>query len=409
MKRRDFIGVLGGSTILGLTGQTWSLPEVLSNDCFDDFYFKCPFDGGIIHEHHGRPVLGTQKSDNGESLLKIEVSGIAPVDALVTVLAPDGKTIPTVRKGNEFYCELLLKNRISEIQAVCTVNNVKRTIVTRPVWAQNSFKRYKFQIDDNSFFLRDIQKHEYKDIFECFYLKGLKALHRQYGTRFVLNCFYTTPERDFNMTMMSDRYKSQWEDNADWLRLAFHAENEFPDEPYKNATPEKLAADFDLTAREIKRFAGRAYSPPGIIHWGTIRPEAYKTLWERGSRCLSGYFNRVGNKSWIVAFQLPDKVCEYMENHEGWMHFESGLTFSRLEIVCNSTPLEQIVPTLQRSIDNPATAEVLDFLTHEQYFWSSYKNYIPEHFARLDAAIRFAVERDYKPVWHNNGFFSIPE
>ena len=36
--------------------------------------------------------------------------------------------------------------------------------------------------------------------------------------------------------MFPDKYKSEFEDNAHWLRLAFHSENEFPAIPYLNAT-----------------------------------------------------------------------------------------------------------------------------------------------------------------------------
>ena len=72
-----------------------------------------------------------------------------------------------------------------------------------------------------------------------------------------------------------------------WL---FTRRTNSPDRPYENASPDKLARDFDLVASEIQRFAGRAYRQPGVIHWGTVKPEAYKTLYDRNVRVLSGYF-----------------------------------------------------------------------------------------------------------------------
>lgn len=411
MKRRHFMTVLGASAVASVAGIAGRSPlwaqktPVPSNS---SFYFNEPFDGGILHERHGDPVLGICRGSDGKDRLKIRVSGIAPEGSEVRITGPDGKTILSQRKGTEFFSEILLDDQFSEIRGTCQIAGKEETIRTRPVWAKKSFKRFKFQIDDNSFFLRDIYQKQYKDLFDCFYLAGLRDLHKKYGARFTLNCFWQTPEKDFDLSRFSTRYKSQWEENSDWLRLAFHAKQEFPNAPYENATPAELASDFDLVAGDLKRIAGKAYTPAAIVHFGTVRPEAYQVLWDRGSRCLSGYFNQISDGKWSVSFQLPDDVCQYMRDHEGWMHFETGLTFSRLEIVCNSVPLEKTIPILEESVKNPNTAEVLDFLTHEQYFWPYYKRYLPDHFQRLDAVLRFAVENGYKPVWHNDGFFSIP-
>ncbi len=428
MKRRTFIDLTAKSAALGILGLTSDLSAAPTGSS-KDFYFTQPFDGGIIHLGSGEPVLGQEKKR-----LKIRVAGIAPTDAQIKISGPDGQNKTAKRSGNRFETDLLLSDRFSEIRADLTLGSRKETIRTRPVWAQNSYKRFKFQIDDNSFWLRDLAQNNYKSIFNNFYLAGLRNLFKKYGAKFELNCFYTCPARlypfrpvmpssimppndtndrrrvpqsaDFDLSMMPDQYKSEFEDNADWLRLAFHAHAEFPDSPYKNASVEKFTGDFDRTAAEIRRFAGRAYTPPAIVHWGEIRPEIYRPLFDRGVRTLSGYFTKTSAGSWLVSFQLPDSVCQYMSGHEGYYHFESGLSFSKLHIVCNSVPLPKIVPTLQNFNDSPNTKTTIDFLTHEQYFWPFYRNYIPEHFARLDAAIGFAVEKGHKPVWHHDGFFS---
>ncbi|MDD3586909.1 MAG: hypothetical protein PHQ75_06965 [Thermoguttaceae bacterium] len=412
MNRRDFV-----NTIIGSTAVT-ALPSVLLADANSQFaankadalfHFDEPFDGAILHERHGQPVMGQTINSNGKPCLRIRVSGTAPVDLPVEIECPDGTTIPAVRQGDHFTASVELLKRFSTVKAKCKINGQETTIKTRPVWLQNSFKRYRFQIDDSSFFLRDIHQKNYTSIFECFWLNGLRKLHKNYGARFAVNCFYSTPEKDFDMSMMSDKYKSEWNDNADWLRLTFHAKNEFPNKPYENATPEELAADFDSVNEQIKRFAGHAFSPPGIVHWGTAKPQSYRVFRERGTRTLSGYFTKSSSGAWSVSWQLPESVCEYMSGHDGWFDYNSGLVFSKLELVCNTVPLKGILPILQASVACPQTAEVLDFLTHEQYFWPYYKRYLPDHFDRLETVIRFATEMGYKPVWHNEGFYSVPD
>ncbi len=138
-----------------------------------------------------------------------------------------------------------------------------------------------------------------------------------------------------------------------------------------------------------------------------VQPDALKPLARRGVRVLSGYFRWIGS-GWDVNYLLDDDRSEYLSRHDALMDFDSGIVFSRVDIVCNSTPPEQIVPTLSPLAKDPNTAEIMDLFTHEQYFWPFYSNYVPDHFQRLDAAIRWVTEHGYKPVFFHEGFLGAP-
>ena len=118
---------------------------------------------------------------------------------------------------------------------------------------------------------------------------------------------------------------------------------------------------------------------------------------------LSGYFRRY-NGVWDINYLLDDVRSEYLSRHDALMDFESGIVFSKIDIVCNSTPLKRVVPTLEPLSKDPNCAEIMDLFTHEQYFWPFYSNYIPDHAQRLDAAIRWVTEKGYKPVFFHEGF-----
>ena len=122
---------------------------------------------------------------------------------------------------------------------------------------------------------------------------------------------------------------------------------------------------------------------------------------------LSGYF-RLYNGVWDVNYLLDDVRSEYLSRHDALMDFESGIVFSKIDIVCNSTPLEHVVPTLEPLSKDPNSAEIMDLFTHEQYFWPFYSNYIPDHAKRLDAAIHWVTEHGYKPVFFHEGFLGGP-
>ncbi|MBM3334219.1 hypothetical protein FJY63_06120, partial [Candidatus Sumerlaeota bacterium] len=277
----------------------------------------------------------------------------------------------------------------------------------RVIWDRHSFPRYRFSIDDNSFFLRDIAQKKYKSLFDCFYLKILRDLNARHGARFSLNIYYTT-EDGFELPQFPDRYKGEWKDISPWLRLAFHAYANDPARPYQYASPKQLIADLDKVAEQIHRFAGeQSYAPPTVIHWGMVQPSALKPLFQRGVRVLSGYF-RQSSGIWDVNYFVDEERSEYLSRHDALMDFDSGIVFSKVDIVCNSVPIERIVPTLAPLADDPNTAEIMDLFTHEQYFWPFYVNYVPDHAQRLDTAIRWVTEHGYKPVFYHEGFMGGP-
>ncbi|NLX98370.1 MAG: hypothetical protein GXY83_19605 [Rhodopirellula sp.] len=377
----------------------------------EGFYFIQPFDGGILHEECGPPVLGTQRGTDGRNMLKIQVTGCFPPGAKLEVFTAEGQVIPVDIQNGAFHGTALLKDRVTEIKARTTVNGQPREIRTRPVWAKNSYRRFRCYIDDHSFFFRDICRKNYKSIFDCFYLAKLRELHRNFGAKINLNCFHTTPERDFRLSMFPDKYKPEFEDNADWLRLAFHSENEFPDIPYLNATPEKLAADFDLVAGELKRIAGSGYTAGLQIHWADVPPDCYQVLADRGVKMLATRGRkRDSTDRKICDYHLPDDVLEYLYDNQGWMHFESGLIFYNGSTGgCDWTPVDKIAANILRRLEVPAKSHLIQIAGHEQYWWPFYKNFVPDIYERYATAFRFVLDRGYQPIWIEDGFFGGAE
>lgn len=349
-----------------------------------------PFHGAILNHRNGRQT--------GEGLT-IPIRGQADLSDRVTV-----NGLPAARAGTQFSMDLTLTRKETEIVAVAEGVRGRQEHRVRVIWDRHSRPRYRFSIDDNSFFLRDIARRGYASLFDCFYLAALRDLHRQYGTKFVLNIFYHTPEKDFELPQFPDRYKGEWSDNADWLKLAFHAWAEHPARPYQYAPPEKLAKDFDLVTEQILRFAGQeACSPPTVIHYGMVKPVAWPVLAQRGVKVLSG-MARIRDGLWgDILYFLDDTRSEHLSRHDALKDFATGIIFSHIDIVINETPLDQVVPTLEQATATPQTAEILDIFTHEQYFWPCYAHYLPDHVQRCETAIRWATEHNYEPVFFHEG------
>jgi len=379
------------------------------------FRITHPVHGAVLNHRHGR---------QNEEGLTIEVRGEAPLAGRVVV-----NGVPTRRTGETFSATITLREREPEIVARCEGPDGRWEHRVRVVWDRRSRPRYRFSIDDNSFFVRDIVQKKYPSLFDCFYLDILRRLHHAYGAKFVLNLFYTTPENDVTLSDFPDTYRAEWADNADWLNLSFHARAEFPNRPYQYASAKTLAEDYDRVANEVLRFAGEgSWSPPTVIHWGMVHPAALGVLVERGVKVLSGFFVLSGGSDYTVDGEtmppdLASSGCagydvnylldpvrsEYLSRHDAWKDFRTGLVYSRADIVCNNTPVDRVAPTLEPLTRNPDTAEVMDLFTHEQYFWPFYAGHRPDHAERCEAAIRFCAERGYEPVFFHEGFLGVPE
>jgi hypothetical protein len=395
MKRRALLkGVTAAATGWLLSRQAFRASADSPQPSAGAIRIDEPFSGAVLNRRHGEAV------DGG---LKIRVSGTAPKADRVTV---NGLTAR--RETDRFLADVVLRDKVTQIAAVAEGPAGRNEARAQVRWDRHSMPRYRFSIDDNSFFLRDIAQKGYRLLFDCWYLKMLKDLHAKYGVKFTVNIYYTTGD-DFSLPQFSDRYRGEWKDNSDWLKLAFHARADLPDRPYQDTPPEKLIADLDQVAEQILRFAGpEAYAPPTVIHWGMTRQSALKPLTRRGVRALSGFFAK-SNGVHDVNYRFSDEISEYLAHHDAWMDFASGIVFSRVDIVCNNVPLDRIAATLDPQIKDPNTAEIMDLFTHEQYFWPFYHNYVPDHFARLDTAIRFVTEAGYEPVFFHEGFLGGPD
>ena len=351
---------------------------------------ETPCHGAVLNHRHGR---------QDASGLTVRVAGRAPLGARVKV-----QGVEAARAGTAFSAEVRLTAPWTTITASLEDTAGAASHQVRVLWDRHSRPRYRFSIDDNSFFLRDLVRQGHRSLFDCDYLAGLRRLHRDYGTTFTVNLFRFTPEKDLDLADFPARYRGEWQDNADWLRLAFHAEAEFPDRPYEYASPQKLAADLDCVAAEIERFAGaEAYAPPTVLHWGMCQPASLRVLRERGVTALSGMFRLGSHDRYDVNYNLDSRRSEYLSRHDALVDTDSGIVFSMIDLICNGTPVAETVPILQARMADPATAEVMDLFTHEQYFWPFYRNYVPDHFERLETAIRCVTEAGYAPVFLHEG------
>ncbi len=382
--RREFIKNAGLAGLAVTTGQIGnSLTGIISSAPMENkIKFLSPIDGDMLSAYDGKVSDGTLIAEvkvAASSDIKLKINGI---DAIYS-------------KG-AFTATIPLKNYKNTIEAVDSVTGEKSAIVV--YWLKNVVDKYRLSLDDNIWFLKDINANagKYKSIFENPYLGMLKQVHDTFGTKIHLNLFYQTD--GFNLSQMTDKYKSEWKDNAGWLRLSFHALQEFPDRPYLTAGYDQVTHDCILVKDQIRRFAGEELmGPVTTLHWGAANAEGCRALKDQGYHALAGYFSAEGPDT--VSYYLNDEKRLHVNNRFIWKDNREEMILARMALVINTVKLEEIVPYLDRLRSSGHQPPYADLMIHEQYFYPSYFNYQPDFRDKVVTAVKWAADKGYKPAF----------
>ncbi len=354
----------------------------------NEIQFISPVDGDML--------TGFDGVDKGQSL-EIKVKLFAPPESILKVKGVIAKV--TAKEPKVTYeATVNLDGYRNVIEVLEEKSGCKKNIVVYRL--KNANRKYRLSLDDNIWFLQDIARNSknYKSIFENPYLKIYKDAHEMYGTKVHINLFYQT--EGFNLSQMPDKYKNEWKDNADWLKLTFHSKQEFPDKPYMNATYDEIKRDYELITEEIIRFAGEELlSPITTVHWGETTLEAARALRTMGMQGLVGYFEFIKNSKPMVSYYLDREQIEHANKRDAWKDNKEDIIFIKHDIVLDKTALDDIYPFLNELKEDPHRSGIIEMLIHEQYFYPHYRAYQPEYRDKILTAARWAAENEYEPAF----------
>ena len=362
-----------------------------------DVVIEAPTDGAVLNRHDGEAVAGG---------LKIEVRGRAP-EGIVRV-----NGVEAHRAGQAFAADVVVREFETDLVAECAGARATAKVY----WDRHSIPRYRFSIDDNCFFLRDLTLNadRYASLFDHPYLAFWRDMHEQYGARFQFNIYYYDDSDHYDgewyLRDFPEKYKGEWQDNADWLKLTFHAYANEPRDPYIDAGYDKMAHDYHLVTDEIIRFAGEdTLSAFTTVHWVEATVEGCRALRDAGVKGLFGLFLPVEGGGWRTSYYLTDEQAEYMSRHDYWRDTQEDLWFLTLDIVLNGFPLDQIRPELEQIGADPHRAELMELMIHEQYFWPEFHAHQPDFRQKVETALQWVTERGYRPIFHDEGFLGSPQ
>lgn len=266
-------------------------------------------------------------------------------------------------------------------------------------WAKDTYKKYRFSLDDNIWWLRDLAENAgiYKSLFDNKFLAFFKKLHDTFGTKVHFNLYYQ--DGDFNLSMMPDKYKDEFIANSDWIALTFHALANDPDRPYEDTTYEKIYTHCKMVTDEIKRFAREEIlSDYTTVHWGAVNREGCKALKDFGFKGLVGYFEMVDGKP-LVSYYFDKEYVDHVNQRDIWRDTEFGLTFVKNDMVVNCFDKKDVLPHLEKVLSNPHTSAFIELMIHEQYYHSHYNAYQPDYEEKIWEAVKYVSDKGYTPAF----------
>ena len=385
--RREFIKQTA------ITGMGIALTRpVLGNQSFSEntINFITPIDGDMLHKLDG--IVSDE-----HLIVPVKIS--ASRNSIISVNGIKAKYID----DGVFLADVPLKGCKNIIEAIDSTNNQQQTIEVYRL--TNFVDKYRLSLDDNIWFLRDITQNAsvYNSIFDNPYLGFLKEVHDSYGTKIHLNIYYETD--GFNLSQMTDKFKSEWKENSNWLQLSFHAYADKPDRPYINAGYEKVKHDCDLVMDQVHRFAGKEITGPvTTLHWGEATVEGCRALRDSGFTCLPCDFN-VDNNLAPCSYYLDVEKRRHINKRLIWRDNKEGIIFVKCAIIVDTHKLQDIVPFLDEIKKDPHKSAYIDLLIHEQYFYPSYSGYQPDYKEKILTAVKWADDKGYEPAFLSDCVF----
>lgn len=284
--------------------------------------------------------------------------------------------------------------------------------------------------------LRDITQKEMSSIFEQPFFALLKEANSKYGMKVQLNLFYRTDssynDGDFCLKEVPDTYKAEWIENSKWLKLAFHAHQEFPDYPYVNSTYDEVNRDFNLVKNEVIRFAGEETFAKGVIpHWMPMSKSGVTALYDGGIKVMHAtygdrydycaekstlhsshvermllncceetalYCNVAGNDA-ISGYNhiSAEKASEIRHTLRSVLDNDTGMYFRDFgEVFClNRMELDEVDGIFAPLLGN----EYIGFTNHEQYFYPYYFAYQSDYAEKMLKAVKLLCDNGYEFVF----------
>lgn len=252
-------------------------------------------------------------------------------------------------------------------------------------------KYMHISFDDVYACLKDITEKDYNSIFENSFFADLKKLHDDYGAVFTLNCFNAySKDSSYNISNLPDRYAEEFKTNSDWLKFAFHAENDKATYGTTSATSSGVLATSEQSAASYNKFISAIMKATGN------NADSIDTVTRLGffsgnndnvsamQNCEHGITGLLTADDTRLSYYFDNELNDYIIANNDYYDTDKNLRLIRTQ-----TRLESVKDT-SSTLDGLMnySGNVLEIFTHESEYKGSVVN-------RLKSYVEWAYNNGY--------------
>lgn len=242
-----------------------------------------------------------------------------------------------------------------------------------------------FSVDDVISVFVDLHfnRDEYDSLFDQPTLAFLRDMHEQYGMVTTLYCFYESYDGGFDLSQCTDRYADEFAQNADWLRVAFHARA--PETFFSEISVKEAARDYRDMNKALARICGAgSIDTVARLHWWDADEAQLTALADEGLRGLLA-----GRRATDGNYHLPEKDVEALFE-EDFLPGPQGLFYTPTDLWLEdeANVADSLAALLEPGAPGTKSGMVVAF-THE------YAMGDPDMHAMIEQCAKTAVENGW--------------
>ncbi|MBO7677630.1 MAG: hypothetical protein J6S49_08955, partial [Erysipelotrichaceae bacterium] len=221
---------------------------------------------------------------------------------------------------------------------------------------------------DDCVFWTDLIDNEdnYTSCFENSFLGYLQDLHETYGATFTLNCFCTSDT--YSIENVPSKFATEFSENKDWLRFAFHAEDSTSD--YSMDAVDDIKASYNKFTAAIYTMTGDIGCIDRVTRLGYFSGTLNNVKGIRDVPC--GVVGLLTSDDTRTSYYLGSADNTYILNHAKMFDATNHIMFIHTQKRLESTTLANMETWLNDflTVSNGNFSNYLELFTHE-YEWNS--------------------------------------
>lgn len=236
-----------------------------------------------------------------------------------------------------------------------------------------------FSVDDATQIFQEITLKKYDSIFEQPILGQLHKLHNSYGLKCTLYLYENVG--DYNISQMPDTYKTEFQENVDWLKLSYHGYNENNPEEI-GLSQQQFTESYIRVCEEIKRFAGEeSLSGTLRLHYWYATEEMVDFLDEKGVQAI------LCPDSQAAGYDLTEEENNILNESVAGL-YEGDILYYKTDLRYEN--IENVKKSFGNRIEDP----IIVVFTHAWCF--------EENVDKIESSMNWLVENGYQFTFLEN-------